>query len=138
MATSWFIDAVMETASLQKAALIEAEDMRAMRSGYLDEKTRSIHQASSGSAEQEAVEARQPGKAGGAGSKGNNAQASSIGEAIGVRKQQDRGQAQRALRLPSAGKPNSKSRLACSSVHSKASRFRKALPNPSIKPSPNG
>jgi hypothetical protein len=37
VATSWFIEAFMGTAEYQRPALIEAQDMKTLRSGCLDE-----------------------------------------------------------------------------------------------------
>jgi hypothetical protein len=55
VATSWFIKAVMETAELQRPALIDAQDTKTLRSGCLDERAKPMHQARNGSAEREAV-----------------------------------------------------------------------------------
>jgi hypothetical protein len=76
VATSWFIDAVMETASLQSLVLIEAEDTQTLRSGCVEERTRPTHQACTGSAEREAVQARHPEYFGCAGSRSGKSKSS--------------------------------------------------------------
>jgi hypothetical protein len=54
-----------------------------------------------------------------------------------VHRKEFRRQASRTLRLLAAGKPLEQSQCASSSAGSRLGRPKKALPNPSIKPSPN-
>ena len=137
MATWWRLAAVMGTASLQRPAVIAPEDRRIPRSGCIEEKTNSMHQASSGSAKREAVVARNPEVFGCAGARSSKVQESPHRWAISAREQEVRTSAPHALRHPGICQPLSKSQRASSSSGSRLGLLSKALPNPSIKPSPN-
>jgi len=134
----WLIDAVLETASIRSPVVIEPEGLKTLRSGCLDEGTRSMHQASSCSAERDAVAARHAGKVGSRGSRGSQTGASPLSAATEVLRKEFRWQAPRTLQEPVAGKPLEQSRYASSSAGSRLGLPGKALPNPSLKPSPNG
>ena len=138
MATWWRLAAVMGTASLQRPAVIAPEDRRIPRSGCVEEKTNSMRQASNASAEQEEVVARTPEVFGSAGSRSRKVQVSLFRSAAGAREQEFRGFALHALRSPIFGKPLRPSRRACSTAGSRRGLLSKALPNPSLKPRPNG
>ena len=137
MATLWNPEAVMEAASLRSTAAIQQEDRNTARSGCIEEKTNSMHQASSGSAEREAVVARKPEVFGCAGARSSKVQESPHRWAISAREQEVRTSAPHALRHPGICQPLSKSQRASSSSGSRLGLLSKALPNPSIKPSPN-
>ena len=137
MATWWRLEAVMGTASLQRSAVIEPEDTNNPRSGCIEEKTNSMHQASSGSAKREAVVARHPEVLGCAGARSSTVQESPHRWAISACEQEVRRSAPHALRHPGICQPLSKSQHASSSSGSRLGLLSKALPNPSIKPSPN-
>jgi len=128
----------MGTASLRTAAVIEPEDTNTLRSGCVEEKTNSMRQASNASAEREAVVARTSEVCGSAGSRSSGVQVSLFRVAASAREQEFRGSASHALMQPGVCQPLSKSRPASSTAGSRLSLFSKALPNPSIKPSPNG
>ena len=138
MATLWRLEAVMGTASLRRSAVIEPEDTNNPRSGCIEEKTNSRHLASSGGARREAVVARNPEVFGCAGARSSKVQESPHRWAISAREQEVRRSAPHALMQPGVCQPLSKSRPASSTAGSRLSLFSKALPNPSIKPSPNG
>ena len=133
----WFIEAVLETASLRSPVVVEPEGMKNLRSGCRGERTRSMNQSSSCSAEREAVVARHTGKVGRAGSRRSQAEASPLRAAANVCEEEFRGQAPRTLMRFIAGKPLEQSRCASSSAGSRPGMFSNALPNPSLKPSPN-
>jgi hypothetical protein len=133
---SSFIGAVLEAASLRSPAFIESEGMKTLRSGCLDEKTKALHQARS-SAEREGVQARHAGKVGSAGSRRSQAEDSPLCAAVSVRKEEFRGQASCTPKQPIAGEPLKQSLCAGSGAGSRLGTSKKALPNPSIKPSPN-
>jgi hypothetical protein len=137
VAASWCIAAVLGTASLRSLAVIEPEDLKILHSGCLDERTKATRQASNCSAEREAVKAPQPEKVGSAGPRSIKAKALPLCAAASVREEEFRGQAPRRLRQPVAGKPLEQSLCPSSSAGSRPSTFSNALPNPSIKPSPN-
>ena len=137
MATWWRLAAVMGTASLQRPAVIAPEDRRIPRSGYIEEKTNSMHQASSGSAKREAVVARNPEVFGCAGARSSKVQESPHREATSACEQEFRGSAPHVLMPPIFSEPLRKSRYATRAAGSRLGLLSKALPNPSIKPSPN-
>jgi hypothetical protein len=137
VATAWFIDAVMETASLQSLVLIEAEDTQTLRSGCTGKKTRSMHPARNGSAEREAVQARHLRDFGCAGSRSRKTEASSRRMAASARDQKPRGQAQRSFGQPIARRPWNKSSRSGSAAGYRPVPLSNALPNPSLKPRPN-
>jgi len=133
----WFIGAVLETASLRSPALIEREGIKILRSRCLGERTRPMHQASSSGAEREAVVARHPGKVGSVGSRSSKAEDSPPCAAAGMHRKECRRQAPCKLAQPIAGKPLKQRQCASSSAGSRPGPFGSALPNPSLKPSPN-
>ena len=137
MATLWRPEAVMETASLRSAASIEPEVRNTARSGDIEWKSNSMRQASSGSAEREEVVARNPEGSGSAGARSIKFQASPLHAAASARVQVFRRSAPHALLLPSHYKLLSQSWCASSPAGSRLGLLSKALPNPSIKPSPN-
>mgnify|MGYP003425772816 CR=1 FL=1 len=137
MATWWRLAAVMGTASLQRPAVIAPEDRRIPRSGCIEEKTNSMHQASSGSAKREAVVARRPEVFGCAGARSSKVQESPHRWAIRAGGQEFRGPALHVLMPPIFSQPLRKSRCATRAAGSRLGLLSKALPNPSIKPSPN-
>ena len=137
MATFWLIGALMETASLPRPAFIDAEDTNTACSGCFEEKANSLHQASSASAQGVAAAARQEEKVGSGGSRRSRGQASALFVAVGGIKSKVRGQAPLASKQRLAGTVVSKSRRASSTAGSRLGQPKKALPNPSIKPSPN-
>ena len=138
MATWWRLAAVMGTASLQRPAVIAPEDRRIPRSGCIEEKTNSMRQASNASAEREAVVARTSEVCGSAGSRSSGVQVSLFRVAASAREQEFRGSASHALMQPGVCQPLSKSRPASSTAGSRLGLLSKALPNPSLKPRPNG
>jgi hypothetical protein len=137
VATAWFIEAVMETAEHQRPALIEAQDMRTLRSGCIEERARPTHQARNGSAEREAVQARHPGNFGRAGSRSGKTKSSPFSTSASTSAKKFKGQ---ALRLPCQPVDcelwNQDSRSG-TAARSRTERPGKALPNPSLKPRPN-
>ena len=137
MATLWCLGAVMETASLRRSAAIQPEDTNNPRSGCTEEKTNSMRQASSGSAEREAGLARNPEIFGTAGARSNKAGASPLRVAVRAGGQEFRGPALHVLMPPIFIQPLRKSRCATRAAGSRLGLLSKALPNPSIKPSPN-
>ena len=137
MATWWRLAAVMGTASLQRPAVIAPEDRRVPRSGCVEEKTNSMRRASNASAEREAVVARTSEVCGSAGSRSSRVQVSLFRVAASAREQEFRGSASHALMQPGVCQPLSKSRPASSTAGSRLGLLSKALPTPSIKPSPN-
>jgi hypothetical protein len=137
VATSWFIDAVMETASLQSLVLIEAEDTQSLRSGCTGKKTRSMHPASNGSAEREAVQARHPGNFGRAGSRSGKAKYSPFSASASASAQKVRGLAVRLLCQSVDCELWNQSSRSGTAAQSGTERLGKALPNPSLKPRPN-
>ena len=137
MATWWRLEAIMETASLRRSAVIEPEDTNNPRSGCIEEKTNSMHRACSGSAEREAVVARNPEVLGCAGARSSKVQESPHREATSACEQEFRGSAPHVLMPPIFSEPLRKSRYATRAAGSRLGLLSKALPNPSIKPSPN-
>ncbi len=137
MATWWRVGAVMEAASLRRSAVIEPEDTNNPRSGCIEEKTNSMHRACSGSAEREAVVARNPEVFGSAGAQSSKVQESSHREATSACEQEFRGSAPHVLMPPIFSESLRKSRRVSSVASSRLALPGKALPNPSIKPSPN-
>ena len=138
MATWWRLEAIMETASLRRSAVIEPEDTNNPRSGGIEEKTNSMHRACSGSAEREAVVARNPEVLGCAGARSSKVQESPHRKATGACEQEFRGSAPHVLIPSMFTDPSRKSRCASRAAGSRLGLLSKALPNPSIKPSPNG
>jgi hypothetical protein len=137
VATSWFIDAVIEAAELQRPALIEAQDKRTHCSGCRDERGKPMHQANNGSAEREAVQARHQGNFGRAGSRGGKAKSSPFFASASASAQKFRGRALRLLCQPVACELWNKSSRSGSATGYRPAPLSKALPNPSLKPSPN-
>jgi hypothetical protein len=137
VATSWFIDAVMETASLQSLVLIEAEDTQTLRSGCSGKKTRSMHPARNGSAEREAVQARQPANFGCSGSRSGKTKSSPLFASTSASAQKFRGRALRLLCQPVACELWNKSSRSGSAAGYRPVPLSNALPNPSLKPRPN-
>ena len=137
MATWWRLEAVMETASLRCTAAIAPEDRNTARSGCIEEKTNSMHRACSGSAEREAVVARNPEVLGCAGARSSKVQESSHREATSACEQEFRGSTPHVLMPPIFSDPLRKSRYATRAAGSRLGPLSNALPNPSIKPSPN-
>ena len=137
MAVSWRLDAVVKAASLRGPSVIQQEDRNTPRSCCVEEKTNSMHQASSGSAEREAVVARKPKVFGCAGAQSSKVQESSHREATSACEQEFRGSAPHVLIPPIFSEPLRKSRYATRAAGSRLGLLSKALPNPSIKPSPN-
>ena len=138
MATSWRLAAVKETASLRAHVFIEPEDRNAPRSGYVEEKTNSMNQARNASAERDAVKAHNPEKFGSASARGSKGQQSPLCVATHACEQEVKTSALHALMRPIFCKPVSQNRSASSAAGSRHGLLSKALPNPSIKPSPNG
>jgi hypothetical protein len=137
VAASSFTVAVLGTASLRGIAVIEPEGMETLRSGCLEEGTKPMHQACIGSAEREAASARQPESFGSASSRGIKVEALPLCAAASVNEEEFGGQAPRRLLQPVAGKALEQSLCLSSSAGSRLALPWKALPNPSIKPSPN-
>jgi hypothetical protein len=137
VATSWFIDAVMEAAEFQRPALIGAHDTKTPRSGCRDERAKPMHQASNGSAEREEVLARHLRDFGCAGSRSRKTDASSRRMAASARDRKPRGQALRSFGQPIARRPWNKSSRSGSAAGYRPVPLSKALPNPSLKPRPN-
>jgi hypothetical protein len=137
VATSWFIKAVMETAELQRPALIAARDTKTLRSGCLDKRAKPMHQARNGSAEREAVWARRPGNFRSAGSRSRRTGTSPIRVAASARKGKFRGRALRLLCQLVACELWNKSSRSGSAAGYRPVPLSKALPNPSLKPRPN-
>ena len=104
----------METASLRRSAVIQPEDTNNPRSGCIEEKTNSMHQAGSGSAEREAVNAHNPERFGSAGARRSKVQESPLRAAASAREQKFRGSASHALMQPGVCQPLSTSRCASS------------------------
>jgi len=96
-----------------------------------------MHQASSGSAKREAVVARNPEVFGCAGARSSTVQESPHRWAISACEQEVRRSATQVRMQPGVSKPLSQNRRASSTAGSKLGLLSKALPNPSIKPSPN-
>ena len=132
MATWWRLAAVMGTASLQRPAVIAPEDRRIPRSGCIEEKTNSMHQASSGGAKREAVVARNPEMFGCAGARSSKVQESPHRKATGACEQEFRGSAPHVLIPSMFTDPSRKSRCASRAAGSRLGLLSKALPNPSI------
>jgi len=128
----------METASLPWPAFIYAEDMNTSRSGCFGERANLLHQASSASAGRVTAAARPEEKVSSGGSPRNRGQASAFFVAFGGIKSNVRGQAPLAFKQRLAGAAVSNSQCASSTAGSRLGQPKKALPNPSIKPSPNG
>ena len=137
MAIWWRLDAVVKSASLRGPSLIEQEDRNTPRSGCTEEKTNSMHQASSHSAKREPVVAHKPEIVGSAGARGSRVQKTSLRLAPRAREQEFRGPAAHALTRPGIYQPLSQSQCARSVARSRLALPGKALPNPSLKPSPN-
>jgi hypothetical protein len=127
----------VKAASLRVPSVIEQEDRNTPRSGCVEQKANSMHQASSGSAEREAVVARNPEVFGCAGARSSKVQESPHRWAISACEQEVRRSPPHALRHPGICQPLSNSQRASSSSGSRLGLLSKALPNPSIKPSPN-
>ena len=138
MATWWRLEAVMEAASLRQPAVIEPEDRRVPRSGCVEEKTESMRQASNASSEREAVKAHYPEEFGSPGARGSKGQQSPLRVATHACEQEIKTSAPHALMQPSLCKPLSTSRCASSPSGSRMGLLSKTLPNPSLKPRPNG
>jgi len=136
--TSWLIGAVMETASLRSPAFIDAEDMNVPSTGCLRERASPLHLASIASAERVAAAARQEESVGSGGSRRNQGQASATSVVVGGIKSKFRGHAPLAFKQRLPGAVVSKSQCASSTAGSRLGQPKKALPNPSLKPSPNG
>ena len=136
MATLRCLAAVMDAASLRGRSLIESEGRKTPRSGCIEEKNNSMHQASSGSTEREAVVAHNPDIVRSAGARSSRVQESPLLIAASAREQEFRVSASHTLMAPSTRKPLSQSRCANSPAGSRLGLLSKALPNPSIKPSP--
>jgi len=119
VATLWRLGAVMETASLRGRSLIEPDGKKMPRSGCTEEKTNSMHQASSGSAGREAAVAHSPKMVGSECARSNKVQASPLYVAASAREREFRGSAPRALRQPSVCKPLSQSQCASSPAGSR-------------------
>ncbi len=137
VATLWRLAAVMATASLRSSAAIEQEVRNTARSGNIEEKTNSVHQASSGSAKRKEVVARNQEVSGSAGARSIKVQASPLHAAASARVQEFRRSARHELRPPIFGKLLSQCRCASCATGSRFGLPSKALPNPSIRPSPN-
>ncbi len=95
-----------------------------------------MHQASGG-AEREAVVAHNPEVFGSPGARSSEGQESLLRAAASAREQEFRGPAAHALMQSGVRQRWSKSRCASSVAGSRLGLLSKALPNPSIKPSPN-
>jgi len=137
VATLGRLGAVMEPASLRGHAAVEPQDKKVPRSGCTEEKANSLHPASSGSAEREAVVARHPEVFCSAGARSSKVQESPLSGAISACEKAFRGPAPHVLMQPGVSKPIGKSHRASSVAGSRLGPRSKALPNPSIKPSPN-
>ena len=137
MAVSWRLDAVVKAASLRVPSVIEQEDRNTPRSGCVEEKANSMHQASNGSAEREAVVARNPEVFGRGGARSSKVHASPLRVAASAREHEFSGSVPHVPAQLQARKPLSQNRRASSTAGSKLGLLSKALPNPSIKPSPN-
>ncbi len=139
MAIWWRLDAVVKSASLPGPSLIEQEDRNTPRSGCVEEKTNSMHQASSGSgsAERGAGVAYNTEVFGRGGARSSKVHASPLRVAASAREQEFRGSAPHVLMPPIFSEPLRKSRYATRAAGSRLGLLSKALPNPSIKPSPN-
>jgi len=137
VATLWNPEAVMEAASLRSTAAIQQEDRNTARSGCIEEKTNSMHRACSGSAEREAVVARNPEVLGCAGARSSKVQESPHREATSACEQEFRGSAPHVLMPHIFSVSLRKCRRVSSVASSRLALPGKALPNPSLKPSPN-
>ena len=138
MATWWRLAAVMGTASLQRPAVIAPEDRRVPRSGCVEEKTNSMRRASNASAERGAVVAHKPEVFVSGGARCSTVQGSPLCVAASAREQKSRGSASHAHMQSGLYQPFSQSRYASSPAGSRLGLLSKALPNPSLKLSPNG
>jgi hypothetical protein len=138
VATSWFIEAVMEAAELHRPALVDAQDTKTLRSGCLEERTRPTHQACNGSAEREEVRARHPRNLGFSGSRSGKAKSSPFLASASAGAQKFRGRALRLLCQPVACELWNESSRSGSAAGYRPVSLSKALPNPSLKPRPNG
>jgi hypothetical protein len=127
----------MEKASLQSLVLIEAEDTQTLRSGCTGKKTRSMHPASNGSAEREAVQARHPANFGCADSQSGKTKSSPFFASTSASAQKFRGRALQLLCQPVACELWNKGSLSGSAAEYRPVPLNNALPNPSLKPRPN-
>jgi hypothetical protein len=137
VATSWFIDAIMETAELHRPALIDAQDTKTLRSGCLDEKAKPLHQASNCSAEREEVQVHHLRNSGCAGSRRSKANTSPLCAEACVRVQKFRGRALSSLCQPLTCEIWNQSSRSGIATEYRPVPLSKALPNPSLKPRPN-
>ena len=137
MEAVWFIGAVLEAASLRSPTAIEPEYRNAPRSGCLDGRPSPILQVVS-SAMSEAIVASHQEEVGSAGSRSCRGKTSALGVRSSAFEQEFRAHAHRMFKLPIVGKTLSQRRYASSSAGSRLGQSKMALPNPSIKPSPNG
>jgi hypothetical protein len=127
----------MEIASLRSSAFVGAEDMNTPRSGYRERRAKPMHEASSGSAKREAVVAHHPGKVCSAGSRKFKAAALPLCAVPSACKQESKGPFLPMFRQLSIGQAGNQCRYASSSAGLRLALPSKALPNPSLKLSPN-
>jgi hypothetical protein len=137
VATSWFIDAVLKTASLRGPARTEAEGMGTPRSGQRDEKANPMRRASSASAEREGIAACHAGKVERSGSRSCEGRFSALRAPVGALGQKCRGPTLSALTRRLVCMPGEKGSRSCNAAVSRLATSSKALPNPSLKLSPN-
>jgi hypothetical protein len=135
VATYWFIEAVMEAAELHRPALMDAQDTKTLRPGCLEERTRPTHQASNGSAERDQVLAHDTNQVWRISSL-NSWRANFPGcfHQVSPRPQEERFK-RRSLHALLSFLPKSQSHTSTSRQAPRLSQ--EALPNPSLKPSPN-
>ncbi len=138
MAIWWRLDAVVKSAGLRGPSLIKQEDRNTPRFGCFEEKANSMHQASSGSAERGAGVAYNTEMFGRGGARSSKVRASPVRVAASAREQEFSGSVPHVPAQLQARKPLSQNRRASSTAGSKLGLLSKALPNPSLKPRPNG
>jgi hypothetical protein len=138
VATSRLIGAVIETASLLGSARPGTEGMGTSRSGKRDERANPMRRASSGSAEREAVAACNAGRVERSGTWSCKGRVSAPRASVGALGQNFRGPALSVLARLIACPPCEESRRSTSAAGSRLAPPSKALPNPSLKPRPNG
>jgi hypothetical protein len=137
VATSQLIGAVMKTASLRGPARTEAECMRTPRSGQRDERANLMHRASSASAEREVVAASHAGRVERSGSRSCEGRVSALRAPVGALGQKCRGPTLSVLTRRLVCMPGDKGSRSCNAAGSRLPPSSKALPNPSLKLSPN-
>ncbi len=136
MASSWLIDAVLKAASPRSPAVSEAEDMKTVTSRNRGAATRSMNRRCA--VQHAAILARQVSEFGGTSARGRKSQVSSFGKPVATLGQEFRRQAPRTLKILIFSRPFNLCQFASSIPGSHMVHRGPALPNPSLKPSPNG